>query len=134
MGPTFSTEIGRMRTQEMINRAEHYRLAKMAKEASKASEPEGRVVSTRRRAFLSWKRLVGVATAGLLMTVFLASSALAAQTEVGRPAAREVLPVTPTTTPTSEPWAEIALVVAVAAAALVALWVAAGERRSPKIA
>ncbi len=133
MGPSFTTEIGRMRTQEAIARAEHYRLTKMA--ARKSPEPEGRVVTERRRSFLSWRRLAAVVTAGMFLSLAFATAALAVPTGgggggAGYVPAPETVATPPSTDLTMLFLGGIAVVVAVAAG----IWVMWSERRVPKLA
>lgn len=134
MEPTFTTEIGRMRTQEAIARAEHYRLAKMAR---KTEDPQGHVVRERRRSFLSWRRLLGVATAVIASLVVLAGPASAVQIyDEGGVPGTYVEYQAPATTPPIEaptdPTLFIVLATMFAIAAVLALFVAWSERRVPK--
>lgn len=132
MGPTFTTEIGRMRTQEAIARAEHYRLAQMAR---KSPEPDGPVVAQRRRSFLSWKRLAGVATATLMLTLVFAGTALAVPTGGGGGGGEYIVqPSTPTPASSTDLTVLIGVVATVLIAAAAATWIAWSEHRSPKLA
>lgn len=134
MGPTFTTEIGRMRTQEAIARAEHYRLAKMAQRSP--SEAEQPLVAQRRRHFFSWKRLIGVASAALMLSVMFASAAVAVPTGGGGGggAGYVVPPASPAPAPATDPTLLIAVVATLVVAAAAATWIAWSERRTPKLA
>jgi len=131
MGPTFTTEIGRMRTQEAIARAEHYRLTQMAR---KSNDPAPRP-EKRRRSFFSWRRLVGVATTAVALSVVFATTALGMPTGGGGGVAEHIAPTTPSPTSVSTDFTILflggtAVVVALAAGA----WIAWFERRTPKLA
>src|SRR5688500_2583843 len=78
MRPTFTTEIGRMREQEMRQRAERYRKAASASAAAKANqvEDDSPVVTERRRSF-SLRRIFAIATGAFGLLVLFAGTAFA---------------------------------------------------------
>lgn len=134
MRPTFSTEIGRMRAEEMRQRAERYRKAAMATKHGETEEPP--VVTERRGAF-SLRRLFAVATGTAVLMVGMATAASAAVPAqpgwgdgggYGGPVVS--IPETTTTVPTVD-LAPFLVVGAFVLAALVTAWFV---RRTPRIA
>ena len=136
MRPTFTTEIGRMRAEEMRQRAERYRKAASAASAAKANqvEDDSPVVTERRRSF-SLRRIFAVATGAFGLLVMLATTALAMPLGPGS-GGSDTVPVAP---PPSEslPVFEVApflAALAVGAAMVFAIAWVVGRRSSPRVA
>jgi hypothetical protein len=73
----FTTEIGRMRAEEMRARAERYRTIQKAKQHKKAeSEPEPEESLSRSRTFV-YRKALGVVGLSLLLVLVFAAAALA---------------------------------------------------------
>ena len=84
----FNTEIGRMRAQESVARADRYRLAQRS---ARRAEPLREQGSKHR--VLVWRKALQAVALSIVVTVFAASAALARPADAG-PAAGSGSPVT----------------------------------------
>ncbi len=114
MRPMFTTEIGKMRAQEMIARAERYRLEQSVRASTKEEKPEH---ERRRARTATWRRVLGVATTCLVLLVLLSGTAGAVPTggEGVSGGVYEVVPSAPVAPPATPPIL-IATIVTVAVA------------------
>lgn len=81
MSQYFTTELGRMRTEEMIARADRYRLAQQAKQRKQARKSEDRQSS--RTELFAFRRALTAVGLSVLMVVMVAGVALARPTGPG---------------------------------------------------
>ena len=81
MSQYFTTELGRMRTEEMIARADRYRLAQQAKQRKQARKSEDR--QSPRTELFAFRRALTAVGLSVLMIVMVAGVALARPTGPG---------------------------------------------------